>query len=107
MLRTYRRAAGRKRQAESECQHGGVRACARSKHQKMKVQTFQARSRTSKNRPQSDRKRKKITKMANKRPTCAHEAAKNEKKVPENENCANIVPTYGSFGLDSGGGAPH
>ena len=44
--------------------------------------------------------------MSKKRPTNAQEAAKNAKKTPKNEKCANIVPTYSSFGLDSGSAVP-
>ena len=48
--------------------------------------------------PKSDlerfKMRKQTSNMSKKRPTNAQEAAKNAKKTPKNEKCANIAPTY-------------
>ena len=57
--------------------------------------------------PGATQNAKKTTNMSSKRPTNAQEAAKSEQKPPKGEKCANMVPTYGSFGLDFGGAAPH
>ena len=45
---------------------------------------------------------KKTTNMSTKRARSAQEPAKNEKKTLKSEKCANIRPTYLSFGLDFG-----
>ena len=45
---------------------------------------------------------KKTTNMREKSARIAPEPAKTEKKAPKSEKCANMGPTYISFGLDFG-----
>ena len=49
---------------------------------------------------------KRTTNMSQKSARNVQEPAKNEKKLPKSEKCANIEPTWQDFGLDFGVAGP-